>query len=167
MAKGMGMLGVRIPEGSDIPDRLRARSLETRRSYYELIDQWLSRDEREKAEGLSSAESDTGIASQEQTSPWESLLETRLAEMQTAIAGDVKAMVSSMLDERISQALAERETEAKEPKAQRPIDRIKELHAEGVPLRKIADTLKAEGYPTMTEGGSWSHTAVKRMLDKG
>ena len=159
MAKQWGMLGVRIPEGSDIPERLKARSFETRMSYYELIEQWLDRDEREKADAETSG-----------TSQGETLsLETRLAEMQTAIVADVKSMVSSMLDERIPQAMKEREAEAKKraPKAERPIDRIKELHAEGKSLREIADTLKKEGYPTTTEGGSWNYTSVKRMLDKG
>jgi hypothetical protein len=173
MATAMRMLGVRVPADSDIPDRLKARSLETRMAYYELIDRWLDRDAREEAAGLNPANPDTGMTPQGEEPVNMSSLEARLTEMQTAIVGDVKTLVSSMIDERLSRITEERTAKPQEekdetpkPEERRPVDRIKELQKAGVSLRGIADTLNKEGIPTIVEGGSWNHTAVKRMLDK-
>jgi hypothetical protein len=132
MAMNMKTLGVRVPEESSIPERLRARALETRMSYYELIEQWLDRDDREKAEGLNLA------APQEDSGPG---LEARLEELRRVIIDDIDARIAAVVEERISRILGDRDAETPKPNEELNLDgkqlieRIKTLKEEGVSLK--------------------------------
>ena len=44
--------------------------------------------------------------------------------------------------------------------------RIRELEAEGLSLRQIAEQLQAEGFTTPRPGKQWNHIAVKRILER-
>lgn len=46
------------------------------------------------------------------------------------------------------------------------LPRIRELEAEGLSLRQIAEQLQAEGFPTPRPGKQWNHIAVKRILER-
>jgi hypothetical protein len=164
----MKMLGVRVPAGSNVPDRLKARSLETRMSYYELIGQWLDRDEREKTAGVDTIGFSAAAATQPQGGTW---VEERLAEW----ADTIEAKLTAVIDERLSQALKaqgvnepqeHQELQAEEPDSaqQRALKRIEELIAEGMTTRKIAEVLNEEGIPTISGGKVWIQTFVKNLL---
>lgn len=47
------------------------------------------------------------------------------------------------------------------------VSRVKELWGMGWSLRRIAAQLQADGIPSPREGSRWTHTAVKRILDRG
>ena len=46
------------------------------------------------------------------------------------------------------------------------LPRIRELEADGLSLRQIAEQLQAEGFPTPRPGKQWNHIAVKRILER-
>ena len=46
------------------------------------------------------------------------------------------------------------------------LPRIRELEAEGLGLRQIAEQLQAEGFTTPRPGKQWNHIAVKRILER-
>jgi hypothetical protein len=92
MAVKMKMLGVRVPENSNVPERLKARSLDTRMAYYELIEQWLDRDEREKGQPLP-----------ETPTPNDNL-ESRIAELEN-FQTDIIAHMEGKIEEHIQKIL--------------------------------------------------------------
>ena len=47
---------------------------------------------------------------------------------------------------------------------QKIIDRVRELHKDGLPLMEIARKLDAEGFKTRKEGGKWHPNQVSRIL---
>lgn len=46
------------------------------------------------------------------------------------------------------------------------LPRIRELEADGLSLRQIAEQLQADGFPTPRAGKQWNHIAVKRILER-
>jgi hypothetical protein len=72
MSSKWKMLGVRFPEDSNMPARFKTRSIESRMSYYELIEHWLDRDENEKGQLTFTPLTDTS----------ESPLASRVAELE-------------------------------------------------------------------------------------
>ena len=46
------------------------------------------------------------------------------------------------------------------------LPRIRDLKADGLSLRQIADQLQADGFPTPGRRGQWSYVAVQRILER-
>lgn len=46
------------------------------------------------------------------------------------------------------------------------LPRIRELEADGLSLRQIAEQLQTDGFPTPRAGKQWNHIAVKRILER-
>jgi hypothetical protein len=153
------MIGIKIPNGSNLGARLKTLAKTRRMQYWELLSGWLDQSES----GLDEAHQNLAPVEAPREKEREAELEAR---------------IMAKIEERLSLLLANQGT----PEPRNPIkttaapavpaekkevlDRILELHAEGHSTREIAGLLQSEGIPTLSGKGKWSGGTVQKLLKK-
>jgi hypothetical protein len=180
--KEMKMLGVRVPEGSSIPERLKKLSTETRLSYYELIERWLDREDREHelttgGDNISPTHIEARLSALESQ-----IAAARLDTLKDSILNGIEANISSVVAERVRDLLETAGSENKDKSEtsvkvnvkknqgdsrQIALKRARELKKLGKTGREIAEILNNEGIPALSGRGKWHHSSIQRLLNEG
>jgi hypothetical protein len=156
----MKIIGVRVPEDSTIPKRLKDLSDKTRYAYYELIEQWLDRDDHEKLE-KKSGEAET-VTEDTTIAPRVAALESALATIQDILEKKVQE------PQRPRQKREKNQDSPKELKAdnkEKARKRTQELKKAGNSYQDIAKILDEEGIPASRDGGKWNKSSVWKLLN--
>jgi hypothetical protein len=145
MAKGTEMYGIRIPQESDLPARLKINARKAGITIYGLIDNLLNSYERQQGDNL--------------TQPQRDSLEERFLSFENrlqAIEGQLRNLSGQEPD-----GQAEESKSAKEAVEKQTADKIHKMVEEGkMTLRQIAEKFNA-----VNEGGSsdWDKNALSKL----
>ena len=180
------MIGIRVPEESDLPARLKGISEKTRLSYCELLEKLITQAELNPNTPEPGIEAKDIIALQALAEKFSDLrlqvheIGARLKILEknanpekdntnsyqaseASAAASLKRAQETDGSEQVSEIIEEKsESEGKAA----TITYIRRLSAEGLSLRKIAERLKSEAIPTLSGSGVWHHETVRKVLAK-
>ena len=166
------MIGIRIPENSDLPERMRKIARWLRLENGDLLERWIKAEEAGLITGGSEQLSlDLGqgeTAGADRTTE----LESRIAELENRIAKLETGAVPVNQSAEVESGSEQGEQSEPEPKPALRDDSEKDeiiayicqLSSEGLSTRKIAERLTAEGLPTLTGRGNWHFAVVAKLL---
>ena len=166
------MIGIRIPENSDLPVRMRKLARWLRLENGDLLERWIKAEEAGQITGggeqlsLDLGQGETAGADRAELESRIAELESRIAKLETGAAP-----VNQREGEQGEQSEPEPGLEPEpEPALQEGDEKdnviayICQLSAEGLSTRKIAERLTAEGRPTLTGKGKWHFAVVAKLL---
>ena len=171
------MIGIRVPDDSTLPERLRGISNRQRAQYYELLERWITQEESEVTPGqlpinFQGAELEDLRARVEvlETQAYDTL--PGLAEILRSRIDALEALacatpISAKVTKPPSPArVAESKNAPGDTRRADIIKRIRDLLASGHSLRGVADALNAEGIPTFSGAGIWQSGTIAKLIKK-
>jgi len=136
------MIGIRVPEDSDLPQRLGILGYKLRLNHGELLARWIT------------AEEQGAVNAGGTTLPLFDGAEVEALREEIKV---LREQLAATTGARQSTRLSHEEREA-------AVTYIKQLHAEGVSMNKIAERLNNENRPTISGGGKWQKSTVSFLL---
>jgi DNA-binding transcriptional MerR regulator len=171
------MIGIRVPEGSDLPARFKEVSEKSRLSYCEFLEKFVTQAEAEINTPPPNFDTKDIISLQALVEKFSDLnlhvheIEARLKALEqdtnqvkyTNALQAIEATDAAGFEH--TQEVGSSDSDYSEQEAV-TITYIRRLSAEGMSLRKIAERLKSEKIPTLSGSGVWHHGTVQKILSR-
>jgi hypothetical protein len=157
------MIGIKIPNGSNLGARLKALAKARRMQYWELLSEWLDQSESGLNVEMHQNFAPVGVTREkEKEDELEARIMARIEERISALLANPKPTEPHSLIEATTAPAASAGKAGKKE----VLERILALHSEGHSARKIAELLQSEGIPTLSGKGKWSGGTIQKLLQK-
>jgi N-acyl-D-aspartate/D-glutamate deacylase len=164
------LLGIKLPDDSDIAERMRVLAKKKHVEYWELLAKWIAREESEdlaasgqmQLPGMENVSEETPVM--QETA--ESQLAARIAELEQRLLAVEQGGLGPVGAVREKAGTWESTEDRGVDGKAAVVARILELSALGLSTRRIADTLAGDGVPTFSGAGKWQGATVAKILQK-
>jgi hypothetical protein len=158
------MIGIKVPDGCTVQERFKAISNRRRLQYWELLEQWIT--EEEKKEDVPGQ---LHLPLAEPAPDVEVILDQKIAELEARILAKFSspapdatiplAAGNSISHDQNSQKI---HADTKE----QVISEIMRMAADGMSMAQIAKTLEEQGIPTFSGRGHWMSGTISNIIQK-
>ena len=167
------MIGIKIPNGSNLGARLKALAKARRMQYWELLSGWLDLSESGLDEAHQNLAPVEAAREKEKEDELEARIIAKIEERFSALLANSRTPEPRNSTEASATGTPEplpplkaATTGKAQSEKEKVLSRILALHAKCHSAREIAELLQSEGIPTLSGQGKWAGGTVQRLLKK-